>query len=197
MPTGVFCEKSMTTTDTSASRLAALKAECRTLDQLVPFRAKTHPTVTALRQYNRTESRWVDLSYAELNDLITTWRKALAACQFSRGSRVAILLNNSVNAVLADQCVLADALIPVPLHAIDTPASSAYIAGDSEAVCLFTNKKERWEAIRQSGVPLPHLRMVVLTEETQDAETADGVEVIGLAARLKRGETVPELPEGP
>ena len=187
----------MTTTDTSASRLAALKAECRTLDQLVPFRAKTHPTVTALRQYNRAESRWVDLSYAELNDLITTWRKALAACQFSRGSRVAILLNNSVNAVLADQCVLADALIPVPLHAIDTPASSAYIAGDSEAVCLFTNKKERWEAIRQSGVPLPHLRMVVLTEETQDAETADGVEVIGLAAWLKRGETVTELPEGP
>ena len=197
MPTGVFCEKSMTTTDTSASRLAALKAECRTLDQLVPFRAKTHPTVTALRQYNRAESRWVDISYAELNDLITTWRKALAACQFSRGSRVAILLNNSVNAVLADQCVLADALIPVPLHAIDTPASSAYIAGDSEAVCLFTNKKERWEAIRQSGVPLPHLRMVVLTEETQDAETADGVEVIGLAAWLKRGETVTELPESP
>lgn len=39
--------------------------------------------------------------------------------------------------------------------------------------------------------------MVVLTEETQDAETADGVEVIGLAAWLKRGETVTELPEGP
>ncbi len=187
----------MPTTDTSATRLAALKAECRTLSDLVPFRAKTHPTVTALRQYNRAESRWVDVTYAELNDRITVWRKALAACGFTRGSRVAILLNNSVDAVLADQCVLANGLIPVPLHAIDTPASSAYIAGDSEACCLFTNKKERWEAIRKSGVALPNLRLVVLTDESLAAETVDGVEVTGLADWIKRGESVTELPEGP
>ena len=187
----------MTTTDTSATRLAALKAECRTLSDLVPFRAKTHPNVTALRQYIRAESRWVDVTYAELNERITIWRKALAACGFARGSRVAILLNNSVDAVLADQCVLGNAMIAVPLHAIDTPASSAYIAGDSEACCLITNKLARWEAIRDSGTALPNLRLVVLTDEPLDAETVDGVEILGLSTWLKRGEAIDSLPEVP
>ena len=187
----------MSNNDTSATRLAALKQECRTLDQLVPFRAKTHPSVVALRQYNRAESRWIDVTYEELNNRILTWRKALAAENFPRGSRIAILLNNSVDAVLADQCTLANAMIPVPLHAIDTPASSAYITGDSESCCLFTNKMERWQAIRASGVDLPNLRLVVLTEETTDAKNIDGVEVVGLSTWLARGESVTELPDGP
>lgn len=189
----------MTTNDTSANRLATLKSNCRTLDQLVPFRAKTHPHSVALRQYNRSESRWIDVTYLELQKQITLWRRALAANGFSRGTRVAILLNNSINAVLADQCVLANGLIPVPLHAIDTPASSAYIASDSEANCLITNKLERWKAIRDSGIPLPNLRLVLLTEEEMPTTEENGVAVTGLKNWLAQGQTIKEneLPAGP
>ena len=71
--------------------------------------------------------------------------------QIEPGSRVAMLLPNGVDAVCFDQAAMANGLIPVPLHAIDTPASSAYILQDSGASYLITNKLEKWHQIKQAG----------------------------------------------
>ena len=120
------------TVDNSAQRLAALK-QCTTLDQFVPLRASLTGGEIALKQFDRTTNTWEPLSYLELNDRIVEWRKALAGLGLTRGARVSILLNNSVDHVLADQAVLANAMIPVPLHAIDTPGSLSFILGDSGA----------------------------------------------------------------
>ena len=122
----------MTNSVNSDARLEQLK-KCSTLSEFVPLRAKTHPDMIALRQYDRAKSAWTEVSYKELQDRITAWRRSFSSLELNRGARVAILLNNSVDAVLSDQAVMADALIPVPLHAIDTPASSAYIIADSGA----------------------------------------------------------------
>ena len=126
------------TQDTSATRLEDLK-KCKTLCEFVPLRARQLPQTVALRQYDRKEKAWKDVTYASLDKQITAWRRALEALHLERGARVAILLNNSVDAVLADQAVLANGLIPVPLHAIDTPGSSAFILIDSQSSALITN----------------------------------------------------------
>ena len=139
----------MTNSVNSDARLEQLK-KCSTLSEFVPLRAKTHPDMIALRQYDRAKSAWAEVSYKELQDRITAWRRSFSSLELNRGARVAILLNNSVDAVLADQAVMADALIPVPLHAIDTPASSAYIIADSGASCFVTNKLERWNLIKSA-----------------------------------------------
>ena len=154
---------------------------CRTLADFVPLRAKELPQKTALCQYDRLERDWVHVTYGELQEKITAWRRALAALNLKRGARVAILLNNSVNAVLADQSVMAQALIPVPLHAIDTPGSLSFILGDSGAECLITSKLERWEAIVSAGSVPQALKTVVLTEEATPAgQMPPGPRVLGL-----------------
>ena len=182
--------------DNSTVRLAQLK-KCATLDAFVPLRASLIPDHIALRQYDRTTSVWNEVTYAQLHHRIQLGRKALAALNLDRQDRVAILLNNSVDAVLADQSVLANALIPVPLHAIDTPGSSAFITSDSGAKCLITNKLERFKAIYQAQADLSQLQTVILTDEVTPTEKFGNIRILGIDDWLALGNRVDSLPQGP
>ena len=184
------------TQDTSATRLEDLK-KCKTLCEFVPLRARQIPQTVALRQYDRKEKAWKDVTYASLDKQITAWRRALEALHLERGARVAILLNNSVDAVLADQAVLANGLIPVPLHAIDTPGSSAFILIDSHSSALITNKADRWGLIEKTNVPMPDLKHVILTEETGINEKDEHRQILSKDIWLASGKDIQELPEGP
>lgn len=184
------------TQDTSATRLEDLK-KCQTLCEFVPLRARQIPQTVALRQYDRKAKAWEDVTYASLDKQITAWRRALEALHLERGARVAILLNNSVDAVLADQAVLANGLIPVPLHAIDTPGSSAFILIDSQSSALITNKADRWGLIEKTNVPMPDLKHVILTEETGISEKDERRQILSKDIWLASGKDIQELPEGP
>ncbi len=184
------------TQDTSATRLEDLK-KCKTLCEFVPLRARQIPQAVALRQYDRKEKAWKDVTYASLDKQITAWRRALEALHLERGARVAILLNNSVDAVLADQAVLANGLIPVPLHAIDTPGSSAFILIDSQSSALITNKADRWGLIEKTNVPMPDLKHVILTEETGINEKDEHRQILSKDIWLASSKDIQELPEGP
>ncbi len=186
----------MSESDTSQSRLSELK-QCKTLSEFIPLRARQIPTCTALRQFDRSTNTWVDVTYADLAERIEHWRKALTAMKLQRGARVAILLNNSVDAVLADQAVMANGLIPVPLHAIDTPGASAFIIIDSQASCLITNKLARWRAIEATGVPMPDLHEVIFTDEITPTNINGAPQLIGVDDWLEQGQVITELPTGP
>lgn len=184
------------TQDTSATRLEDLK-KCQTLCEFVPLRARQIPQTVALRQYDRKAKAWEDVTYTSLDKQITAWRRALEALHLERGARVAILLNNSVDAVLADQAVLANGLIPVPLHAIDTPGSSAFVLIDSQSSTLITNKADRWGLIEKTNVPMPDLKHVILTEETGISEKDERRQILSKDIWLASGKDIQELPEGP
>ena len=185
------------TVDNSAKRLADLK-ECATLDKFIPLRARLTGGEIALKQFNRTLNAWDAISYLELNERIIEWRKAFASLGLQRGARVSILLNNSVDHVLADQATLANAMIPVPLHAIDTPGSQAFILADSGAECLVTNKLERWQAIEAAGENLSAVKTVILTDEISPAhQSGRGPRIYGIDDFLGLGQQAVLLPEGP
>ena len=77
--------------------------------------------------------------------------------------------------------------MPVPVHAADTPGSSAYILRDSGARFLVTTSRARWNAVYladQEG--LPDLAQVVLLNELGDDECGH-VRVSGVEAWLARG----------
>ena len=185
------------TVDNSAKRLADLK-ECATLDKFIPLRARLTGGEIALKQFNRTLNAWDAISYLELNERIIEWRKAFASLGLQRGTRVSILLNNSVDHVLADQATLANAMIPVPLHAIDTPGSQAFILADSGAECLVTNKLERWQAIEAAGENLSAVKTVILTDEISPAhQSGRGPRIYVIDDILGLGQQAVLLHEGP
>ena len=125
---------------------------------------------------------------------VMEWRRAYVAMNLERGTRIGILMPNSIDHACADQAALANGLVPVPLHAIDTPGASAFILSDSRAKVLVTNKLTRWKQIKAAGGDLQDLTAVIITEDEVDDETGM---VRGLSEWLAAGTHVVELPEGP
>ena len=123
--------------------------------------------------------------------------KAFCKMGLKHGDRVAILLPNGVDAVCCDQAVLANGLVPVPLHAIDTAGSSAFIIADSQACVLVTNRQNRWDSIYLTHTVMPYLRDVIFTDESSSEARQDGVNHWDLESWLATGHGVTELPQGP
>ena len=141
-----------------------LPASVRTLPQLFAWRVATTPRAEAYRQFNPESSSWISTSWAEVGARVARWTEALARLDLPRGARIAILLPNGLDAVCIDQAALALACVPVPLHALDNPASIAYILNDSGAALLVTTSDTQWQAIASVQLPLPALRLVVVAQ---------------------------------
>lgn len=165
-----------------------------TLPQLLVNSVERYGEREALRQFDKETKSWHSLSYAQLMVRVMEWRRAYAAMNLERGTRIGILMPNSIDHACADQAALANGLVPVPLHAIDTPGASAFILSDSRAKVLVTNKLTRWKRIKAAGGDLQDLTAVIITEDEVDDETGM---VRGLSEWLAAGTHVVELPEGP
>ena len=165
-----------------------------TLPQLLANSVDRYGDREALRQFNKEDKSWHSLTYAQLMARITKWRCAYAAMNLERGTRIGILMPNSIDHACADQAALANGLVPVPLHAIDTPGASAFILSDSQAKVLITNKFTRWEQIKAAGNDLHNLKAVIITEDEVVDKTGM---VYNLNQWLSAGEHVADLPAGP
>ena len=141
-----------------------LDARVRTLAELFAWRVGRTPGATAYRQFDRVAGAWVDLSWAAVRERVGRFEAALSAAGVARGARIASLLPNGVDAVGVDQAALARACVPVPMHALDNPASIAWIVADSDASVLFANSLGQWESIAAVGIAFPSLRWVVVNE---------------------------------
>ena len=182
--------------DSAEIRFEAL-SQLKTLDQFIPARAKIAPHTEALRQFDRRTNTWERISYRDLDERIQQWRKAFCKMGLKHGDRVAILLPNGVDAVCCDQAVLANGLVPVPLHAIDTAGSSAFIIADSQATVLVTNRQNRWDSIYLTHTVMRYMNDVIFTDESPPESRQDGVNHWDLESWLATGHDVTELPQGP
>ncbi len=153
----------------------------------------------ALRQFDREQNRWISYSYQELGQKILAWRKALASMNLTRGTRIAILMPNGVDHVCADQAALYNGLVPVPLHAIDTPGACAFIIIDSQAQVLITNKLLRWTQIEATNVSMPDLQHVIVTDQEDDFASEPSINILSAKQFLAQGEKfvgdLPTLPQ--
>ena len=145
-----------------------------TLPELLMQSIQKNGDREALRQYDRATGKWESWTYKELGEHVLAWRRAFAAMGLKPGERIAILMPNGRDHVCADQAALANGLIPVPLHAIDTPGASAFITIDSQAATLVTNKLTRWQQIRATGVPLPDLKNIIITDPGETEDKSEG-----------------------
>ncbi len=180
--------------DDVAARIAALDL-LSTLPELLTHHLAVRPDDTAFKVWSPAQKAWCDVTYRETHERVERWRHAFAGMKLERGARVAMLLPNGLDAVCFDLAALSNALVPVPLHAIDKPGSSAYILNDSGARVLVTNKKLKWKGIREA-LDTPALRLVVITDDEDADDPGASIPVLGLETWLARTPEAP-LPEGP
>lgn len=167
----------------------------RVLPELLTHHMEKRPDLPLFTFWLPTEKTWKTINVKETVEQITRWRHALVKEGLTKGDRCAMLLPNGINAILFDQSVLANALVPVPLHAVDTAGSSSYIINDSGAKLLVTGRLNRWEAIRDTE-DHPALKTVVITGEPVQEHQDSDVRVVGLDQWLTEGNGT-ELPAGP
>ena len=170
-----------------------------TLAELFAWRVARTPRAEAYRQADAATGSWTSVTWQAASERVARFAATLAQADLPRGARVAILLPNGLDAVCIDQAVLALAAVPVPLHAVDNPASIAYILGDSEASLLVAASSAQWQAIVDTSVALPALRQVVVLEGAAAARgSAGGPPVTNLDEWLARGDaSAPQAPAGP
>lgn len=144
----------------------------------------------AYSEWDAEKKDWKSLTWSEFGADVARWKRALAAENLPRGARVSILIPNSIDAARCDMAVLGRDLTPVPLHAVDTPKSSAFIMNDSESSLLFINKALRWNAITSAESSFPSLKKVVILDDDLTNTEHSPVPVVGLTEWLKGGDAL-------
>lgn len=150
-----------------------------TLPDLLVRRVAATPQAEAYRQFDDASGRWTRLDWQQTAARVARFARALDALALPRGARVALLLPNGLDAVCCDQAALARAMVPVPMHALDNPASIAYILADSEAALLVAQDEAQWQAIAATGAVPATLRHVVVCQREPGAPARQG----GVAVR--------------
>ena len=165
-----------------------------TLSDLLDWRVKLTPQAAAYRHFDVVSQAWVTLDWAQVAQRVSQWSAALQAMDLPQGARVAILLPNGLDAVSIDLATLAQGGAPVPLHAIDNPASIAYILSDSAVALLVVQSLDQWQAIAGVGTDLPALRAVVVCDNAvpgvSDAPASSGPRLLSLRDWLAGGSAV-------
>ncbi|MQY11298.1 Tyrocidine synthase 2 [Streptomyces sp. RB5] len=82
------------------------------------------------------------LTYAELHDRVGRWAHVLRGRGVRAGSRVALLMDRSLDLVVAELAVIWAGGAYVPLHDAHPADRLAWIARDSEAVLLLTDRAD-------------------------------------------------------
>lgn len=167
----------------------------RTLPELLTHHLERRPQIPIYMHFDNRTKQWQTLTVEQTYERVVRWARAFAALGLKKGERVAMLLPNGIDAVCFDLAALTCALVPVPLHAIDTAGSSAFILRDSGARVLVTTKLNRWRDISKA-MDLPDLSTVVITDEGIDTEIIDGRTVTSIDHWLATGEGA-DLPPGP
>ena len=171
----------------------------KTLPELLVNAVANFGDKEGYRYFDHQQSQWVSVTWKEFHARVMRWRKAFAAMGLQRGDRVSMLLVNSLDALTFDQAALANALVPVPLHSIDTPDSSAYILSDSGSKFLVTTTRARWNAIAATtSSDISALEQVVFTTEEEEGMTGN-TPYCSAESWLEKAADFPEenLPAGP
>ncbi|HEY8974185.1 MAG TPA: long-chain fatty acid--CoA ligase [Burkholderiaceae bacterium] len=146
----------------------------RTLPDLLAWRAKTTPWRPAYSEFDAGRDAWREVTWRGTGDAVRRISHLLASLRLEHGARVALLLPNGHRAACLDLAVLASGLVPVPLHALDNPASIAYILQDTAAQVLVVDSAAQWRAIRALGAPPGSLRLVLVRRDPEGVVGKDG-----------------------
>ncbi|HZX28864.1 MAG TPA: AMP-binding protein, partial [Telluria sp.] len=164
-----------------------------TLPELFERRVQATPHGEAYREFDPAAGRWMSYDWQRMHQKVREWSRALAGSGLKPGARVGILLPNGVATVCIDQAALRCGMVPVPMHAIDNPANSAYIIADSQVEILVLSDWDKWEGIAAAiNMPIALKQVVLVGDHGGHCRTLRDIPALNLAAWLAAGERVPE-----
>jgi len=110
-------------------------------------RVRRSPGAIAYSCFDKPTKRWLDLTWAQMAELVSRWQGALKAESLQVGDRVAVMANNSPQWLVFEQAALGLGLVVVPLFANDRAENVAYVLADSGCRLLLIEGLEQWREL--------------------------------------------------
>lgn len=152
-----------------------VESEIHSLAELFDARVLRTPQAIACRWFDRQTESWQQLTWTALDSRVQAFTEALAAMQLAPGARVALMLDNGPDWLVAEQAIYRLGLVSVGIFMADTSGNAAHVLQDSEAAVLFVRDAAVWSGIAAEK-PLPDLQRVVLMlgkDSSSDARAQD------------------------
>lgn len=153
---------------TNEDIITAEKAGC--LDGLLIERARRSPQAIAYRQFDKPSGLWVEMTWAEVLAEVARWHEAIKGLDLQEGDRIALMMRNSREWVIAEQAALGLGLVIVPLYCDDRPDNIAYVLEDSGARLLVANNN-LWKRVASACNAIDSLEHVVVVPADGDKDS--------------------------
>lgn len=140
-----------------------------TLHGVFSERVRLSPDATACRYYDSATGQWCERTWSEMDGEVSRWQSALAREGLVAGDRVAVMLANSPEWVIADQAAMRLGLVVVPVYVNDLAGNAVYTLQDSGARLLLLENQTRWQALATVGERLHEIVRVVMVRPGRES----------------------------
>ena len=113
----------------------------------------------------RVGSTWEVTTWSQYATAVSELVAGLAGLGLEPGDRASILSNNRLEWHLADQAILANGSVTVPVYQTSSPDQVQYILGHSQSRVCFAEDQSQLAKVLQVRDQLPRLEKVVLLDE--------------------------------
>jgi long-chain acyl-CoA synthetase len=163
---------------------AARGTGSKTIADLVGRAAEKYGDSVALRR--KVDGSWVDVTYAEVGEIVSEVGRGLVDLGLSPGDRIAILCTTRPEWTYADFASTAAGLTVVPVYPTNSPSECEWVVGNSESRAVVCEDAEQVAKIVAVRERLEHLEHVVVIDPSPATEAAGAIPLDGLRARGRR-----------
>ncbi len=141
-----------------------------TIADIFALRCRSSPNAPAYRQFDSASKEWKGVDWREVGDRVARMREGFRREGLQPGERIAVMLKNSINWVVADQGAFAHGLVTVPLFVDDRPDNVAFILNDANVKVLVIDGEEHWKRLKTVREQLLTIQRIVTMKPVSDAD---------------------------
>jgi long-chain acyl-CoA synthetase len=154
-----------------------------TIADLIGLAAERHAGSPAMR-YKR-DGAWLDVSYAELGEIVSEVGRGLIDLGINPGDRVAILCTTRPEWTYADFGIATAGAVVVPIYPTNSPEECQWVAGNSESVAIVCEDAAQVAKIRQVRADLPALETIIVVDPSGDVGDAIPLDAVRERGRAR------------
>src|SRR5271165_3099365 len=144
----------------------------QTIADLLPYTVAGHGEHAAVRF--KRDGSWHDVTYAQLDDIVTEIGLGLIDLGIEPGERVSILANTRPEWSYVDMAATSAGTVVVPIYQTNSPEECHWVLSDSDACAVVCEDAQQVAKIAAVRDRLPHLRHVIVIDPPGEAEGANG-----------------------
>ena len=142
--------------------------DASTIADVFALRCRSSPNAPAYREFNSAAKEWIGINWREAGERAARMREGLRREGLQAGDRIAVMLKNSINWVVADQGGFAQGLVTVPIFADDRPENVAFILNDAGVKLIVIDGDEHWKRLTTVRDQLGGLTRILTVKPVND-----------------------------